>query len=340
MMPVFKKLMGQAMTEMTVSLVAIVPLFLLIPMLGKYIDIKHAAVQAARYEAWEYTVWYANNSDRPVGYTRPQPIKSMNQTRNEARQRFLSNTSLPIANTDSSGWDIASPNPLWKDHTGLALYNGAAETGSSQQGPLDTPNVSSENPVDDTLEIIKTFFKAMKAEIGYVGAGSGAPFTGIRDAGYYKSSVQLPVQTANAFLPRAAFRSDKRVQAPQNLVFSARAAVLADGWNSGGRIYTLDQTRGVSVTPLLNDSVMRTLGNDVAKYIGVPELKSDSLIWGYPLSPSDYPPNDIVPPDRLSSADTSSSAPLGYMQYTKQDCGPADSFGGGWRGPGLCQFKK
>ena len=53
------------MTETLITASTIlVPLLLLIPLFGKYIDIKHSAIQAARYEAWEYTVWYGNNAKR------------------------------------------------------------------------------------------------------------------------------------------------------------------------------------------------------------------------------------------------------------------------------------
>lgn len=43
---------GQAMTEFLISAsFVLVPLFLGISLLGKYIDIKHAGIQAARYQA-------------------------------------------------------------------------------------------------------------------------------------------------------------------------------------------------------------------------------------------------------------------------------------------------
>ena len=40
-----------------VAVLVLVPLYLLIPVLGKYIDMKSAAVVGARYAAWERTVW-------------------------------------------------------------------------------------------------------------------------------------------------------------------------------------------------------------------------------------------------------------------------------------------
>src|SRR5690606_24618203 len=61
---VTRKMRGQAMTEFVVSAAfVLVPLFIIIPILGKYVDMKHMAVQAARYEAWEYTVNYQDIED-------------------------------------------------------------------------------------------------------------------------------------------------------------------------------------------------------------------------------------------------------------------------------------
>lgn len=47
---------GQALTEMAIVAVVLVPLFLLVPMLGKYFHIKQTAQQAARSAAWAATV--------------------------------------------------------------------------------------------------------------------------------------------------------------------------------------------------------------------------------------------------------------------------------------------
>ena len=47
---------------------ALVPLFFGISLLGKYIDIKQTAIQAARYEAWEYTVWFADDNEPMTGF--------------------------------------------------------------------------------------------------------------------------------------------------------------------------------------------------------------------------------------------------------------------------------
>jgi len=48
---------GQALTETLVTLVALVPVFMLIPYLGKYLDVKHKTEDGARYALWERTVY-------------------------------------------------------------------------------------------------------------------------------------------------------------------------------------------------------------------------------------------------------------------------------------------
>ena len=86
------KINGQAMTEFLIcASFALIPLFLGISLLAKYIDIKQAAIQAARYQAWEYTVWYGNDSEPMTGFNAvTQPIKSTSATQNETRRRFFS----------------------------------------------------------------------------------------------------------------------------------------------------------------------------------------------------------------------------------------------------------
>lgn len=50
---------GQAVAEFLVAAVLLlVPMFLAVAALGKFVDVQHVATMAARYGAWERTVWY------------------------------------------------------------------------------------------------------------------------------------------------------------------------------------------------------------------------------------------------------------------------------------------
>ena len=133
---------GQAMTEFVISATyVLIPLFIAIPLLAKYIDIKQASVQAARYAAWEYTVWYddENNDDYDIldnydsgisGYATPE--KSLELVQNESRRRFYSrvgtNPTVGADNdvdaltiTDMGGWQTSTANPMWQNHRGLPI---------------------------------------------------------------------------------------------------------------------------------------------------------------------------------------------------------------------------
>ncbi len=48
---------GGAMAETLISMVVFIPLFVSIPVLGKYQDIKQKTIEATRYAAWERTIW-------------------------------------------------------------------------------------------------------------------------------------------------------------------------------------------------------------------------------------------------------------------------------------------
>jgi hypothetical protein len=48
---------GNATVEVIVALLALSPLLIGIPVLGKQLDIKHKAYEASRYSVWERTVW-------------------------------------------------------------------------------------------------------------------------------------------------------------------------------------------------------------------------------------------------------------------------------------------
>ena len=151
---------GQAMTEFVISATyVLVPLFIAVPLLAKYIDIKQASVQAARYEAWEYTAWYedATTHDHDIldnfesgvpGYLTPE--KALTDVRNESRARFMSAVGTepgvdiaPLTAFErTNGWSDTNANQLWRDHRGLRLFEGDVEYGPDTMTSDDTPTLT------------------------------------------------------------------------------------------------------------------------------------------------------------------------------------------------------
>lgn len=302
------------MTEFLVcASFALVPLFLGISLLGKYIDIKQTAIQAARYEAWEYTVWFANDNEPMTGFNAvPQPIKSTTLTHTETQQRFFtdpgnSDTTQPITSTDAiTGWSADTANPLWVDHSGMALYAGVDGNGASLKSSDDTPTIPVIGDVMNTLfDIIDWAFSAMGSLMSFVGSSVG--FTAINTDGYANSTVSMEVAVSPTF--KRLDDSSNRLSGVtgSTLDFVSSAGVLSDGWNAGGVEHTYNQAGGAVPTVLLSELLdaipgFETIWNIIA--ILAPEMRlcNPGGIWG----PDDkgslwlgYIDIDAVHPDRL-----------------------------------------
>lgn len=98
---------GQSTIEMIVLSAVLVPLMLILPLLGKYLDISETTAEASRYMALEATVHHSSSID---GW------KTDAQLAQEVRRRFYSNADAPIKTNDSAGNFDANRNQLWFDY--------------------------------------------------------------------------------------------------------------------------------------------------------------------------------------------------------------------------------
>jgi hypothetical protein len=96
---------GQAMTEFLVVALAMLPLFLLIPIIAKYQDIAHATQMAARYVAFDGTI----RNDATTGGWKPEATLA-----DEVRRRFFGNSDAPIKTNDVAGDFDAHRNLFWQ----------------------------------------------------------------------------------------------------------------------------------------------------------------------------------------------------------------------------------
>lgn len=249
------------MTETLVTAsTVLVPLLLLIPLLGKYIDIKHSTIQAARYEAWEYTVWYGNNSEKPSGFvdgdgdTLAQPVKSPATVQNESRWRFFSNPTDPILPTYSGNWDADERNLLWTDHRGNALIesDNDAEAPRTQE---PTPDYSL-GILNTLLDILDAVFEALSWAMSLADRDVG--FTMINTDGRAESNIIVPVTAPVGLIDFPTLRDTPGVDdsvAALDIDYTAEAAVLTDGWNAGGLGHSINQTGGMVPTKILNELI-------------------------------------------------------------------------------------
>lgn len=92
----------------------LIPVFLIIPLLGKYADMKSAVVQAARYNAWERTVWYGGTSSSSGDWEGND--KSESQIKTEMVSKFLTND-------------------LWYDRAGRAMTASSSNSITNEDSP-------------------------------------------------------------------------------------------------------------------------------------------------------------------------------------------------------------
>ena len=193
---------GQAMTEFLIAaLFVLVPLFVFIPMLGKYIDFKHKAIQSARYQAWEYTVWYEDTDERDIlenfntgDPTFQPPEKTIEETQRESLVRIMGpvgshyvapdalvspNGVTPMRGIGADDKNVGQyqQNRLWRDHRQQQFFTGFSDITYDNTGDDrtitdgDTPTLSVFGvPVGDFInlivDVVSFGFDAISAIIG------------------------------------------------------------------------------------------------------------------------------------------------------------------------------
>ena len=289
---------GQAATEFVIAAVfLLVPLFLIIPLLGKYIDIKHAAIGQARYSAWEYTVW--RSYDPGLYFGDPNHADYGN----------------PIK--------TAPLNPLWRDHRGTPLF--ALEDTSAP--PLDT-----RTPMP--FGIIGKFAGGFLEFVGYVFGRFGdllkrlhvdgnADFLNVH--GYYVSDISLQVRPLDQILPRwapgGASPDDQACLKNPNkdncLAIRARAAVLTDDWNARNPEHADRRSRGMVPTAVLSplssliDGVIQPINKGLSRIPGF-----DIKLPGVPQF--GYVKDDLIPYEHRYDTTMKLQEKQGLSSYEKQ----------------------
>lgn len=104
---------GQALTEFLAVSVAMIPLFLLMPVIAKYQDVSHSTQMASRYVAFD-----AITRNDATGNWKPE-----SQLADEVRRRFFSNADAPVKTSDVAGNFPANRNLFWSDPSGDPLIN-------------------------------------------------------------------------------------------------------------------------------------------------------------------------------------------------------------------------
>lgn len=236
------------MTEFVIAATyVLIPLFVFIPLFAKYIDFKHAAIQAARYQAWEYTVWYDDAGDRDIldnfnsghaGFRIPE--KTVAETRNESQVRLMSDvgaevddgvgasTASPISLiTDNDATATYSPRLSWHDHrrdaggNTLPFFDGALDVSAAETDD-DTPTITIFGVdvgswLNTIVDVVSMGFDAVSAIINVIASFSAN-----------NQSSGTPVGAGPVFAGNPGF-SAMNTDGYSHVAFEALATVYEDG---------------------------------------------------------------------------------------------------------------
>ena len=284
---------GQAMTEFSVAAAFIlVPLFLLIPVLGKYIDVKHKAIQSARYEAWEYIAWNADgnrsiNRFKGVPGGVKIPAKTVAQTKLESVNRFYSEPSSTLLNTDKMrAWSSTRLNKLWYDHKGDSLVD-----------TINATNKVSENNTPDVTGVVSTVLNGIDTVAGFIASalsflGIPAGFTQINGKGNFQSKSKVTLASVDWINPNNDPALAGTDDMANGLSFNQQAAVMSGNWSSAGRAHTSYQAAGLVPTSLLNNPALNLLRQG-AQFFLSPEFGPEWLKFGY-VNDDAVPHNRVI----------------------------------------------
>ena len=202
---------GQALTEFLVISLVLVPLFLLIPVIGKYQDISHAAQLASRYAAFDTVL--RNDSDNSA--------KPPSTLATELRQRFFGVpgaavvTNAPARAAFREGWTDPHAHPLITSPEDITLSFG------------DQHEETPANAHDDAHSSDMALF-------------SLASRAGLDSKGLYRANVSVGLANLPAGL-RSIEPFDRL-----NLRIERHAVVLADPWTANSPAQTEKRTGGLA----------------------------------------------------------------------------------------------
>ncbi|RJG39511.1 hypothetical protein [Motilimonas pumila] len=269
-----KKQNGQALSELViVAAFVLVPLLFLLPVLAKFVDVKHHNQQAARYAAWERTVWY-NAGEHRVNFKSDQAIK------HEVVSRVFS-TSDTAMHSEDKVWQqdvelkenfyISQPKSLGKESL-------IERDTSSPEGDYIRTGSHSRSLDNIKSQGMDTAFNLM-SRVGFSLNTQGL--------------VQTEVKTDMKALSWLSSFNPKNYGSDELTSFESTNYLLTDGWNVGGPGHQDELVR--ALVPM---SYISSLGDKVGDAAGIVDIFIPWLthLQNLELGKVEH---DAIPSDRL-----------------------------------------
>jgi hypothetical protein len=265
---------GQAQMEFVILCIVLLPLFLAIPLLGKYGDINFHTILANRYAAWERTVHSPSQ-------------KSDTSIRKEIWNRVMGAADTPVSSTDGRSLSHTA-NPLWSglDHTPmLQNYQATSLTLSGGEGETSPGLV-----YNRATEMLMDGYNTVVGWLEAIGGVPRAHFE-MNIHGMYQGQVRAQVAAQGTSTETGWFAPLQlgavHLQRRANVIISDAWAVTGSG--HGHHCDSADErTELCQVAPLLPTTALSGWFNDLVHIVGyvIPEMKQ--LDFGT-VSPDEVP---------------------------------------------------
>lgn len=195
----------------------LVPMFLAISAIGKFIDVQNTTDMAARYAAWERTIWYGTTTSdsNKFNVLNGPNAKSDNEIRNEIAVRLIndrSSSATVIKNTDKTATSFANGlNPMWHDPSGTNYLTNYTQL---------APTIKMEKPAKDIAGAV----------LGAIGAvpGVGAVVPPVPTDSLAVANVKLNAVAGTS----GAYQRLWALTAWAGLDFESTGAVLSNTWSA------------------------------------------------------------------------------------------------------------
>ena len=229
---------GQSLVEVTLSLLLVlIPLFVFNWFLNAHYNARTDTLAAARYAAWERTVWLEGTDTKKGGAT-----KSQEEIENLMVERiFLKNDDAIKSSTDSEKVKNANRSSF----TGLHGYDGEGEeTRSKNLLELEETGDTEGKGKRPTLTLKEQSTATSKRNVEAAEAIAVAALTRekpqLEGKGIYVAEVKLKVNPFTSQLQSSLDKDEDRVVTDldltemTNVTYTQKVAVLTDSWSAAG----------------------------------------------------------------------------------------------------------
>jgi hypothetical protein len=286
---------GQALLELLVAMLAIVPVFFGVAWLARMQDMQQATIAAARALAFECTVRpqacsaAAHATSESGGSAQHRPSAQSEKFAEELRKRLFAAPRSSLRSDDNATGEVSSANgnALWVDRTGKPLLE-RFEDVSIEIAPVrfNSPFAFAGGQGD------RSFPGAVRllSELG----GPGRFGLGL-EAGFIDARVQVDVarsRPSDGWLRR---------MTAMPITLKARLSILTDSWTASGPYGSAPDSVQTRV-----DAGARLPGIEPAlraAWLPVRGLLATGALLGFESRASEFKPYqidvDLVPPDRL-----------------------------------------